>query len=98
MYTAGHKVISRSFRRAAAEDGRFDVKKAMLFKVISHRLDDATSQFQSLLHLRTAQVDVAVAQAQVLAGKFGLAGREGWLSTAIEQLEYGTTQLNISCT
>ncbi len=67
MYTAGYQVIASSLGCAAAEDRRFNINKLMRFEVVSHRLDNAVSQEQRILHSLAAQVDESVLQSQVFA-------------------------------
>lgn len=65
--TARHQVIARAFRRRPAEDRGLDVEEAVVVQVAANAAGDARTQLQLGGHLRTTQVDEAVAQAGFLA-------------------------------
>ena len=62
MNTAGHQVVTCTFRSGLAEHRRFNVDEAMGIKVLSHFHGDAVTQHQVVLHVGTAQVQYAVRQ------------------------------------
>ena len=69
---AGHQIIAGAFGRAAAEHRRLDVDEALLVAVVPHDLDHPVPQEHGPLHLRPAEVEVAIFQPQVLAGHSSL--------------------------
>ena len=67
LHAAGHQVIARAFGRGARHEGRFDFEKALRIEELAHREGDLRAQNDVALHVRTAQVHVAILQAHVFA-------------------------------
>ena len=62
---AGHQIIARAFRRRARHERRFDFEKPMLGQRLAHGEGDLRAQNDIALHVRAAQIDVAILQARV---------------------------------
>ena len=65
LYAAGHQVIARAFRRGARHERRLDFEEAQVGELLAHGERDLGAQDDVALHLRPAQVHVAVLQARV---------------------------------
>ena len=68
IHTAGHQIVPGPFRRALAQHGGLDFQKTIVVHIVPHQLGHFVTQDQIGLHLRTAQVQIAVFQAQILIG------------------------------
>jgi hypothetical protein len=66
MKTARHEEISRTFRRLLDEHRRFDLEKSEPVEVIAHRLHRVVAQRDVALHVRPAEIDVAIFHPQAL--------------------------------
>ena len=66
MCAAGNEVVTRAFRRRACQDRRFDINKTMGIQKGTQGLGNTRTQTDFLLHLRPAQIDIAIAQAHFL--------------------------------
>ena len=66
MNARRHEVFARTFRGALKQGGRFDLDEFLRVEVVAHSLGGAMAGQEILAHLRPAQVEVAVGQAQVL--------------------------------
>ena len=65
LYAAGHEVIARAFRRGARHERRLDFEEALVGELLAHGEGDLRAQDDVALHLRAAQIHVAVLQADV---------------------------------
>ena len=61
---SGHQIVARAFGGGLAQNGRFHLDKALLVHEIAQELDHLVPEEQHALHAGTAQVQVAVFQAQ----------------------------------
>ena len=68
VHAAGHQVIPGPFRRALAQHGGLDFQESVVIHIVPHQLGYFVTQDQVGLHLRTAQVQITVFQAQVFIG------------------------------
>ena len=68
-----HEVFARALGRALEQRRRLDLNEALRVEVVAHGLGRAVALEEILAHLRPAQVEVTVSQAQVL-GDFVAAG------------------------
>ncbi len=77
MHAARDEIIARALRRRCGENRRLDLQKALAREILPDGQRDGVAHLEIVLHLRPAQVEVAVLQAQlfVLDGFFGR--REG---------------------
>ena len=64
----GNEVVAGAFRRRLGQHGRLDLEEALLVHVAANLHRDLVTQREVLLHHRAAQVEVAVLEADVLAG------------------------------
>ena len=64
--TAGHDVVARAFGRGVRQDGGFHLQEAALVERAAHGLGNRVAQVQGLVHLRTADVQVAPLHARGL--------------------------------
>lgn len=103
MDPAWHKVVARAFRRGLDERGRLDFQKSPRCEVLAHGERDLRAQDDVLLHRLSAQVKVAVFEAQVLVGKDERAVflahffyREGQLLARGEDFDVRCLDLNLA--
>ena len=68
---AGDEEVAGALGGRAGENGRLDVEEALAVEELAHRRGDPVAQLESLAHRLAAQVEVAVAQARVLADLAG---------------------------
>ena len=66
LHTAGNEIIARALGRGLDEGGRLDLGEMVLAEIVADDLHDLAAQHDGLMHGRTAQVQIAVAQAQVV--------------------------------
>ena len=59
MQSRGDEEFACTFGRGFVEDGRFNLKKAMLIRVVAHDLDDLMPRHEGLGHVLAADVEVA---------------------------------------
>ena len=73
MHAAGHQKIARAFRRDLGQNRRLDLQKALVAQALADGQRNVVAQAEVALHLRPAQVDVAVFEPDffVLDGLFG---------------------------
>ena len=62
LHAARHQVIARAFRRGARHERRFDFEEACASQILAHRESDFRAQNHVALHLRPAQIDIAIFQ------------------------------------
>ncbi len=62
----GHQEVASALRRRARQKGGLDLQEVAGVQHAAHLLDHAVAQLERLAHRRTAQVQAAVTQAQVL--------------------------------
>ena len=70
MRAARHQVIARAFRRRLGEHRRLDIDETRIIQIVAHGARNAMPQQQPLAHLFAAQVEIAKAQAHLLADVF----------------------------
>jgi hypothetical protein len=68
MDAAGHQKIARALRRRAREHGRFDFEEAQFVHHLTDFENNAMAQCEIAMRLRTAQVQIAEAQARLFRG------------------------------
>ena len=66
LHAAGHQVIARAFRRGARHERGFDFEEAQVGELLAYGEGNFRAQDDVALHLRAAQIHVAVLQARVL--------------------------------
>ncbi len=66
MGAARHQIITRTLGSGSSQHRGLDIEETVLFEVTAHLAGDCRTQLDTLLHQRAAQVDVAVAQADIL--------------------------------
>ena len=66
IQAARHQKVTGTLRGGLAEHRSLNLQKAVPVKVITHNLGNAMAQHEILLHLRAAQIKIAVLQAQHL--------------------------------
>ena len=98
MHAAGHQVVAGPLGRAAAQHRGFDFQKAQLVEVVAHQLGHPVPQLEHLLHAGAAQVQVAMAQAHLLAGQVLvlLGRRDRRRQAAVEQLQGRGPQFHLA--
>jgi hypothetical protein len=74
--------------------GRLDIDEAMRVEVGAQRAGDLVAQPQVVEHLRAAQVEIAIAQPQVLAGRLVMVERRRL--AAIEHREAARHELDLA--
>ena len=68
----GHEEIARAFRRALGEDRRLDFDESLLIEIIARRLGDAMALAQVPRDARAAQIEVTIAEAEILVARIGV--------------------------
>ena len=71
LLAAGDEEVAGALRGRAGQHRRLDVEEALAVEELAHRRGHPVAQHQRLAHLLAAQVEVAVAQARVLADLAG---------------------------
>ena len=66
----GDQIVARALGRRLDQRRRLDLEKVAIVEVIADRFDDAVAHRQVTLHPRAAQVEIAIAQPNVLVGLF----------------------------
>ena len=97
LNTAWHQVITCTFRRALHQGWRFDLDEIPLLEVSVGDLIHSASNEKILLHRRTAQVYVAILQAQVLPGLDTVVDRERRSFRFIEDGDIRGSDINFPC-
>ena len=64
----GTRKSRRSLRRAPAQDGRLDLEETECRHRVPHQLSQPVPEDENLLHRRSAQVEVAIGQPELLVG------------------------------
>ena len=85
MDAAGHQVVARAFGRGARHERRLDFVEALRVQVFADGDGHLVAQANVVLHLRPAQVDVAILQAHFFVGQHGVGGREGQRLAVVQQ-------------
>ncbi len=73
----GDEEVACAFGCGLGEEGGFDFEEALIGEEVAHDLGDAVARAQGLLHLRAAEVEIAVGEALFLGDVFVLVGGEG---------------------
>src|SRR3546814_11740827 len=68
VQAARHQVVARALGAAGGEDRRLELLETLAHHALADRLDDLAAQADARLHLLAPEVEVAIAQAGVLAG------------------------------
>ena len=68
MHAAGYQIIARAFGRGAREKRRLDLVEALRGKVFADRKRDFVPNLKIVLHLRAAQVEIAILEAHFFVG------------------------------
>ena len=76
MHAAGHEVVARALGRGARHERRLDLVEALRVEVVANRDRHLVAQLDVVLHLRPAQVEVAILQAHFFVGDVGLGRRK----------------------
>src|SRR5690606_12595272 len=69
-----HDIIARTFGRGFGERRGFDLDKAFLLEEVAHELEHFEAIPEVLLHPRTSQVQVAIAQPDLFIDLFSVRG------------------------
>ena len=86
---AGHQVVAGAFGGGTGEHGGLHLDEALGFDKGPDRLHGAVAQAQIVVHAGAAQIEVAVAQAQLLAGVLLVVHRHGEGQGALDGIEHG---------
>ena len=68
VYAAGDQIVARAFRCALGQHRRFDLQKTGISVILARHPGNLVAQHQLALHVRAAQIQVAVFQTQRLVG------------------------------
>ena len=66
LHTAGHQIVTGTFRRGLDQGRGFNLGKVVVAEIAADDLHDLAAQHDRLVHRGTAQIQIAVAQAQVV--------------------------------
>ena len=66
MHAARHQKIARALRRRLGQNRRLDLEKSLLAQALANRQRNLVPQLEVVLHLRPAQIDVAILQPHFL--------------------------------
>ncbi len=78
MHAARHQVIAGAFRGGFGQNRGFDVLETGVVQIAAQGPHQRGALAHGLLHFRTAQVQIAVAQADVFTGVFVVVERQGF--------------------
>ena len=67
MHAAGHQVVACAFGGCLGQDRRFDVLETGAVQIVAQRRHQPGAHAQPALHLRAADVEIAVTQARIFA-------------------------------
>ena len=84
---AGDEVVARAFGRGARQERRLDFVEALRVEVVADGDRDVVAELDVVLHLRPAQVEVAVLEAHLFVGDVGVGGREGQRLAVVEDAQ-----------
>ena len=96
MDTAGHQIVPGPLGGGLGEDGGLDLQKAVLVEVVPGDLGDLVTGGDGLLHLRSAQVQIAVFQAQHIVGLGVLHDLKGRGVRLGQQTQLGDIDLDVA--
>jgi len=91
---AGHQVVAGTLRCRPGQYGGFHIEKPLAFQKAPHGRCDFRALYQVALHLGTAQVHVAVAQAHLLADRGMVIELKRRCVGAVEQFQLLTQHLD----
>ena len=94
MHARRDEEVARALRRGLGQDRRFDVLEAARIEPAAQCLHQADAGAHGLLHLRAAEVEVAVLQAHVLARVLVGVERQGL--GLVEHLDGGRHDLDLA--
>ncbi len=96
MDTAGDEEVARALGGGLGEDGGFDFEEALAGEAFAHGEGDLVAEPEVALHLGTAQVDVAVLEADFLVLDGFFSGREGGEAGVVEHAQLGGLDLDFA--
>ncbi len=93
---ARHQIVARALRRGARHKGRLDLEEALIRKILPDGQRHFVPQFDIGLHLRAAQIDVAILEPDFFAGQRGVRRKERQWLRFVEQLQFLDRDFNLS--
>ena len=93
---AGDQVVARALGRGARHERRLDFVEALRVQVFANGDGHVVPQLNVALHLRAAQVDIAVLQAHFFVGQHGVGGREGQRLAIVQQAQFVGDNLDLA--
>ena len=66
MDTGRNQIVARALRRGLLQNRRLDLQESLLIEVVAGDLGDAVAQLEVALHGRTAQIQIAVLEPQLV--------------------------------
>ena len=94
VHAAGHQVVAGSLGRGLAQDRGLDLPEAFCVEVLPNRHRHAVPQAQVVLQARTTQVEIAIAQAHVLADVRVVGNRERRRLGLVQQADFVSDDLD----
>ena len=88
--------IASALRRGLEQDGRLDLEEGTIVQSLAHAPAEGVAHFEVVEHLRTAQVQVAVAQTRVLGGIDAILDLEGRGLARVDHLDVGDKDLDLA--
>ncbi len=96
MHAAGHQIIARALGRGARHERRLDFVEALRVQVFADGDRHLVPQLDVVLHLRPAQIEVAILQAHFFVGQYGVGGREGQRLAIVQQAKLVGDDLDLA--
>ncbi len=95
--SARDKIVARTFGRCLCQKRSFNINKAVIVEEITHSVRHLRAETQALCHLRAAQIDIAIAQANVFTHRGVLVELERRGSRCVEYFKLFAQHLYRAC-
>src|ERR671924_823039 len=92
---ARHQVVACTLRGAADQDRCLDLEEALAVEEVADALDDPVPEPQVVTHHRTSEVEITVAESQLLVHGTVLVDREGRGARPVEDLDLVRVDLDL---
>ena len=96
VHTAGYQIVARALRSGFAQDGRFHLQKALIVEKALHLAQQRVAKEQVSVHLRAAQVQIAVFEPHLFAHRLLVGQGKGQRIRRGEHLHMADGQLHLT--